>query len=60
MKIYPLINQAAHHEDIWGSGGITPHILNLDTRWRWLVWFKSQQLCPQWKSPWYPLDMRLG
>jgi hypothetical protein len=29
MKIF-LLN-LAHHEDIWGSGGIVPHILSLGT-----------------------------
>jgi hypothetical protein len=23
----------------WGSGGIAPHILNLSTKWRWVVSF---------------------
>jgi len=26
--------QAPHQEDILGSGGITPHIPELSTRWR--------------------------
>jgi hypothetical protein len=39
----------------WGSGGIGPHILDLSTRWRWVVSFM-----PQGKSPQYPLDRRLG
>jgi len=25
----------------WESGGIAPHILNLNTRWRWVVSFMS-------------------
>jgi len=29
----PLFNEAQHHEDKWGNGGITPHILNLGTIW---------------------------
>jgi hypothetical protein len=44
----------------WGSGCIAPHILDLSTRWRWVVSFTSQPLYPQGKSPWYPLDRRLG
>jgi hypothetical protein len=30
-----------------GSGSIAPRILDVGTRWRWVV------------SPWYPLDRRL-
>jgi hypothetical protein len=40
MNMYPHVNQAPHHEDIWGSGGIAPHILNLRTRWKLVVSFK--------------------
>jgi hypothetical protein len=46
-------------EDIWGSGGIAPHILNLGDRWRSVVSFTSQPLCPWKKSPRYSVD-RLG
>jgi hypothetical protein len=34
-----------------GSGGIAPCILNLGTRWRWVVCFTFQPLYPQGKSP---------
>jgi hypothetical protein len=44
----------------WGSGGIAPHILDLDTRWRQVVSFTLRPLYLQGKSPWYPLDRRLG
>jgi hypothetical protein len=44
----------------WGSGDIAPRILDLGTRWRWAVSFTSLPLYPQGKSPWYPLDRRLG
>jgi hypothetical protein len=27
----PLLNSESCHEDIWGNGGIAPHILNLGT-----------------------------
>jgi len=33
MKIYPVRNQAPHHEDVWEIGGIAPPILNLGTKW---------------------------
>jgi hypothetical protein len=44
----------------WRSGGIAPRILDLGTRWRWVVGFMPQLLYPQGKSPWHPLDRRLG
>jgi hypothetical protein len=44
----------------WGSGDIAPRILDLGTRWRWVVSFTPRPLYPQETSPWYPLDRRLG
>jgi hypothetical protein len=44
----------------WETGGIAPHILELGTRWRWVVNFTPRPLYLQGKSPWYPLDRRLG
>jgi hypothetical protein len=44
----------------WGSGCIAPRILDLGTRWRWVVSFTPRQLYSQGKSPWFPLDRRLG
>jgi len=32
-------NQAQRLEDVWGSEGITPCILNHDTRWKCVVSF---------------------
>jgi hypothetical protein len=51
-----------HHalKAYWGSGGITPHILNLGTKWRWVVNFTPRLLYPQGKRPWYPLDRSPG
>jgi len=35
--MYPVLNQASCHEDLWGSGGTVPWILNLGTgRITWL------------------------
>jgi hypothetical protein len=31
-KVLPVLNYIPHHEDIWGSGGIVPHSLNIGTR----------------------------
>jgi len=47
MKAYPLLNYMPCHEDEWGIGGIAPHILNLGTRWRWVVSFMP---CPVYHS----------
>jgi hypothetical protein len=44
----------------WGSVDIAPRILDLGTRWRWVVSFTPRPLYPQGKSPRYPLDRRLG
>jgi hypothetical protein len=44
----------------WGSESIAPHILNLATRWRWVVSFTPRPLYSQVKDTWYPLDRRLG
>jgi hypothetical protein len=44
----------------WGSGDIASFILDLGTRWRWVVSFTPRPLCFHEKSPWYPLDRRLG
>jgi hypothetical protein len=45
----------------WRRGGIAPHILNLGTKWRWVVCqlHVPAALSPE-KSPRYPLDRRLG
>jgi len=42
------------------SGGTDPRILNLGTRWRWVVSFTPRPLCLQRKSHRYPLGMRPG
>jgi len=40
-----------------GSGGIAHCILNLGTRWRWVVSFMPRKLYyPQGKNLRYPLD----
>jgi hypothetical protein len=43
-----------------GSGSTAPSILDLGTRWRWVVRFTPQPLYPQGKYPWYALDRRLS
>lgn len=32
-KVVPALNYAPHYENVCGSGGIVPLILNLSTRW---------------------------
>jgi hypothetical protein len=44
----------------WGSGTMAPCVLDIGTRWRWVVSFTPRPIRPQGKSPWYPLDRRLG
>jgi len=43
----------------WRSGGIAPRILDIGTRWRWVVSFRPRPLHPQGKNPWYSFDRRL-
>jgi hypothetical protein len=42
------------------SWGITPHILNLGTRWKWMVSFTPRPSYPRRWISWYPVDRRLG
>jgi hypothetical protein len=53
-------NWAPRHEGVLGSGGLAPCVLELGTRWRWVVSFTPWPLYRQGKSLWYPLDRRLG
>jgi hypothetical protein len=41
------------------DGRIDPQLLDLGTRWRWVVSFTSLSLYPQGKNPQSPLDRRL-
>jgi len=50
-----VLNYLPHYEDMWGSGGIATHILNLSTRWSWVDSFMPWLFCP-----WYPLYRGLG
>jgi hypothetical protein len=57
-----VLSLTEHHimEVYWWRGYIAPHILDLGTRWVWVVRFTPQPLYSQGKSPCYPLDRRLG
>jgi hypothetical protein len=60
VKSQYLTNWAVRCDGVWGSGCIDPYYLDLGTSWRWVVSFTPQLLYHQKKSPWYPLDRRLG
>jgi len=55
-----MLNLVPRHEDVSGSGGIAPRILNLCNGWKWVVSFKLWPLYPRCKSHRYPLERRLG
>jgi hypothetical protein len=44
----------------WWSRSMAPRILYLGTKWRWVVSFTPRPFYYQEKSPWYPVDRRLG
>jgi hypothetical protein len=60
MLVIIIIINWSRHEGVLGSGDISPRILDLGTRWRWVVSFTPRPLYSQGKSPWYTLDRRLG
>jgi hypothetical protein len=60
VQVVPVLNLALRHEGKWGRECIDPHFLDLGTSWRWAVCFTPRPLYPRGKSPWYPLDTRLG
>jgi hypothetical protein len=62
VKVKLSLYLTKHHamKTYWGSGGIAQHLLDFSIRWRWVVSFTPWPLYPQGKSPWYPLDRRLG
>jgi hypothetical protein len=47
IKLFLCFNWAPRHEGVLGSKGIAPHILDLDTRRRWVVNFTIRPLYPQ-------------
>jgi hypothetical protein len=52
-KVVRELNEAPHHEDVWGSESIFPCILNLGTRWRRVVSFTPRPRNPRVKSRCY-------
>jgi hypothetical protein len=60
VKLSLCFNWSPRHEGVLvGSGGIAPWILDLGTRWRWVVSFTPRPRYPQGNSPWYPFYRRL-
>jgi hypothetical protein len=51
VKVKSKVNKVPRHEDVWGSGDIPPHFLNLGTTWRGVVNFTLQPHYPQRKVP---------
>jgi hypothetical protein len=51
-KNFPVCAMKAYRE----NGGTAPLILNLSTRWRWVVSLTPWKIYPQGKSPQYPLN----
>jgi len=46
----PVLNKAPCREDVSGSGGIVPRILNLGARWRRVVSFAPRPLYPRGRN----------
>jgi len=44
----------------WGIGSIAPRILNLGTRWMWVVSFRLRPHYPRGNNSRLPLDRMLG
>jgi hypothetical protein len=59
-KVTVKLNYAQSHEHVRGSGGITPHNLNLNISCRWVVSFTTRPLYLGERFFRYPLEGRLG
>jgi hypothetical protein len=44
VKVVPVLHQVSRQEEVWGSRGTAPRILNLGTTWRWVVSFTPRPL----------------
>jgi hypothetical protein len=55
-----FFNWVPRYESVLASRGIAPCILDLGTRWLWVVSFTTRPFYPQEKSPWFQFDRRLG
>jgi hypothetical protein len=56
-KLKPSLHIIKHHttQTYGGRGSSVPCILNLRTRWRWVINFKLQLLYPEKNSLWYSM-----
>jgi hypothetical protein len=60
VKLSQRFNWAPLHEGVLENWSISPRILDLGPRWRWVVSFTPQPRYPQGKRFWHTLDRRLG
>jgi hypothetical protein len=62
VKVKLSLCLTKHHamKAYWGVEVYLHSFFDLGTRWRLMVSFTPRPLYPQGKSPWYPLDKRLG
>jgi hypothetical protein len=51
VKLSLCFNWKSCHEDVLGNGGVAPHILDLGSRWRWVVSFTPRPLNPRERAP---------
>jgi hypothetical protein len=60
VKLSLCFNWVPRHEGVLGVEVSLHSFFDLGTRCRWVVSFTPRLFYPQGKSPWYPLDRRLG
>jgi hypothetical protein len=60
VKLSPCLAKCRFVKTYLESGSITPHILNLSIRWRWVVTFTPRPLYSPGRNTRYPLNRRLG
>jgi hypothetical protein len=60
VKLFCALTEHYAMKAYWGNEGTAPRILDLSTRWRWVVSFTPRTLYSQGKSPWCTLGRRLG
>jgi hypothetical protein len=59
-RIVTVLNYHHAMKTYWGSGGIIPRVLDLGTRWRWVVSFTPLPVYLPGKELLLSLDRRLG
>jgi hypothetical protein len=58
--VHVRTNSAPCYEDVWGSGCIGPHILELYTTWRWIISLTLRPLYSSGKEPPVPIGYEAG